>query len=118
MLPLKITVRDIPNSNALEDHIRKKAEKLEQFCQKVISCRVVVDLPQKHKHQGKLYTARIDFIIPGKELAVTHKYNEDVYIAVRDAFNALERQLEGRASRRRNNIRLRMKDNGIHYEEE
>ncbi len=95
MLPVQITIRDFDFSPALEEHIRKRAEKLTRVCNRISSCRVVIELPQKHKHQGKLYNVRIDMTLPGrKELAVTRKCDEDVYVAIRDAFDAVERQLE------------------------
>lgn len=105
MLPVQITVRDIPNSSALEDHIRKKAQKLNQYYQRINSCRIVITLPQKHKHQGKLYSVCIDLTVPGKELVVNHKLDEDIYIAIRDAFHALQRQLESYARKQRGNVK-------------
>ena len=106
MLTVQVTFKDIPNSQALETHIKEKAQKLTQFYQRINSCRVVVEVPQKHKHQGKLFSVNIDLTVPGKELAVTHKQNEDVYIAIRDAFHALERQLEKYARRRRGDVKV------------
>lgn len=94
MLPVQITFKDIPVSSALETHIRKKAEKLSQFCHRINSCRVVIDMAQKNKHQGKLFHVRIDVKVPRKEFAVTKKYDQDVYVVIRDAFAAIERQLE------------------------
>ncbi len=47
---LQITIRDVPHSEALENHIRQKAEKLETFYPHIIGCRVVVEIPHKHKH--------------------------------------------------------------------
>ncbi len=105
MQAVQITVRDLPNSPALEDHLRKKANKLTQFYQRINSCRIVISLAQKHKHQGKLYCVRIDITVPGKELVVNKKLNEDVYIAIRDAFDALERQVENYARKRRGNVK-------------
>lgn len=100
MLPIQITTRDIPISPALETHIRKKAEKLNQIYERITSCHVVIDVPQKHKHQGKLYNVRIDLIIPGKELVVTHRRDEDIYVAIRDAFDAILRQLRKHVRKR------------------
>ena len=40
--------------------------------------RVVIELAQKHKHQGKLYNVRIDVRVPGKELVATHKLNQEI----------------------------------------
>jgi ribosomal subunit interface protein len=112
MLPVQITIRDIASSKPLEIHLRQKAQKLTHFNDKIISCRIVVELLQKHKHQGKLYNARIDVAVPGKELAVTKKCNEDVYVAIRDAFSAIERKIEEYARKRHG--RVKSHDNLLH----
>jgi len=105
MQPIQIVIRDMPNSPAIESHIRKKAEKLNPYFDRINSCRVVVDIPQKHKRQGKLFSVSIDMTVPGKELIVNHKLDEDVYVAIRDAFNALLRQLETYTRRRRGDVK-------------
>lgn len=105
MQPVQIVVRDMPNSPVLEDHIRKKAEKLHQFYDRINTCRVVVEVPQKHKRHGKLFCVRIDIRVPGKELVVNRKLDEDVYVAIRDAFNALLRQLEEYSRKRRGAVK-------------
>jgi ribosomal subunit interface protein len=94
MLPVQITIRDVPSSQAVESHIRRRVERLSRFFDRISSCRVVVELPQKHKHQGKLFNVRIDLTVPGKELVATRKVDQDIYVAIRDAFDAIVRQLE------------------------
>jgi ribosomal subunit interface protein len=101
LVPVQVTTRDIPISAALEAHIRKRAEKLNRFYDRISSCRVVLELPQKHKHQGKIYNVRIDITVPGKELVVTRKYDQDIYVAIRDAFDAIVRRLEEHSRRRK-----------------
>lgn len=105
MMPIQITIRDIPISHALEEHIRKKAEKLSHIYHQISSCHVVVEVPQKHKHQGKLFSVHIDINVPGKELVVNRKQDEDVYIAIRNAFLALKRQISSYARRRRGDVK-------------
>ncbi len=92
--PLQITFRDIPHSDALDTHIREKAQKLEQFFSGLISCRVVVEQSAKHHQQGKPFNVRIDLGVPGSEIVVDRQEDEDVYVALRDAFDAAKRQLE------------------------
>ena len=43
--PLQITFRDIPHSDALEAEIRDKAGKLDQFYDRIMACRVIVESP-------------------------------------------------------------------------
>ena len=100
--PLQITFRDIEHSDAIEAHIREKAGKLETFFEPIMSCRVVVEMPHQHKNQGKAFNVRIDIGVPGSEIVVNRDKHEDVYVALRDAFDAARRQLEdyGRRLRR------------------
>jgi len=103
---LQITTRDIPHSDALEAHIREKATKLEKFYPHIMSCRIIVELPHKHHHQGRLFDVRIDMTVPGGELVINRVTNEDVYVAVRDAFNAAGRRLEDFARRQRGDTKI------------
>jgi ribosomal subunit interface protein len=109
MLPVQITIRDIPGahngSRNLEDHIRTKSESLKKYYNNMTSCRIVVEYEQKHKHRGKLYNIRIDITVPGKELVTTKKSNEDVYVAIRDAFNAINRQLDNLSHKRHGRVK-------------
>ncbi len=93
-IPLQITIRDVENSAALETHIRDKAKKLDEFFKHIMSCRVVVEVPHKHHQQGKQYQVRIDIGVPGGEIVVNRDHNEDVYVALRDAFDSAKRQVE------------------------
>ena len=105
-LMLQITTRDILHSEALENHIREKAEKLEKFYPHILHCRIVVELPHKHKHQGRIFDVHLDMTVPGAELVVNRVANEDVYVAVRDAFDAAKRQLEDYARRQRGDTKI------------
>jgi ribosomal subunit interface protein len=105
MLPVQLTVRGFDITPAIETLTRKKVEKLEQFYGRIVACRVVIDFQQKNKHQGKLFSVRVDLTVPGKELVVSRKGDEDIYIAIRDAFDALTRQLEEHASKRHGRVK-------------
>ncbi len=104
-LPIQITIRDIEHSEALETHIREKAQKLDEFFTHIMSCRVVVEMPHKHQHQGKQFNVRIDIGVPGNEIVVNRDHSEDVYIAVRDALSAAKRQLEDYARKIRGDVK-------------
>ena len=94
MLPVQITVRDMSISLALETTIRKYAEKLQRYYDRILSCHVVIKVSQKRKHQGKLFDVHIDLTIPKKAFVVTHKQDQKIYTAIHKAFDAMGRQLE------------------------
>lgn len=109
-IPLQITFRHMDPSPAVESRIRKEASKLELYHEHVMSCRVVLEAPHRHHHKGKLYHLSIDLKAPGKELAVTRKHHEqhaheDIYVAIRDAFDAMKRQLANYARRQRGDVK-------------
>ncbi|MDR4499341.1 MAG: HPF/RaiA family ribosome-associated protein [Candidatus Scalindua sp.] len=109
-LPLQITFRGMEPSDAVEANVREKAEKLERFAEHITSCRVIVEAPHKHQQKGLLYSVKVDITLPGKEIVATrhpdeHHAHEDIYVAIRDAFNAAGRQLEDYVRRRRAEVK-------------
>jgi ribosomal subunit interface protein len=104
-LPLQITIRDVDHSEMLETRIRDKAKKLDEFFDHIMSCRIVVEVPHKHHQQGKQFNVRIDISVPGSEIAVNRDHAEDVYVALRDAFDAAKRQLEDYARKLHGNVK-------------
>ena len=104
-LALQITARDMPLTDAIETAIHAKAEKLTQFFDRIVSCRVVIHAPHRHHHKGKSYHVDIDIHVPGAELFVKREPREDLYVAIRDAFDAARRQLQSYARRHRNEVK-------------
>ena len=98
--PLQITTHNLSLSDTAEERIRSKAEKLERFCDQIISCHVIVDAPHHHKQKGESYDVNITISVPGEELVVKHEPDEDLYVAIRDAFDAAERRLKEHSERR------------------
>ena len=108
--PLQITWRDVPQSDALEAAIRARAEKLEHFYDKIVSCRVTVEASNHRHHKGNLYRLHIALEVPDKQIVVTrdpaeNHAHEDMYVAVRDAFDAARRQLQDYARVRRGDVK-------------
>ncbi len=134
-IPLKITFRDMAPSPAIEANIREKAAKLDSLYDRIMSCRVIVEAPHRHHHKGKTYEVRIDLTVPGGELVINrapkrlaaaklkrseepekdfaelhepskHAAHEDVYVAIRDAFNAAGRKLQDHARRQSGKVKV------------
>jgi ribosomal subunit interface protein len=108
--PLQITYRRIDPSDAIESDIRERVAKLEQFCDNIIGCKVVIEASHHRHHQGNLFHVRIDLTVPGRELVVSrepsqHHAHEDAYVTVRDAFDEMRRQLEDYLRTRRGKVK-------------
>ncbi|MGI9533545.1 MAG: HPF/RaiA family ribosome-associated protein [Thermodesulfobacteriota bacterium] len=98
-IPLQITYHNIKKSEVLEKKIQERVKKLEKFFDHIISCRVVIDIPHKHKIKGNVYSIKIEIHVPNEEIVVTRsnefdKIHKFPNVMIKDAFNAAKRQLE------------------------
>jgi ribosomal subunit interface protein len=104
-IPLQLTVRNLSLSEAAEKDIREKVASLDSHYDKITGCKVVVDAPHRHHHKGGAYDVRIDLTVPGKELVIRREADEDLYVAIRDAFDAARLGLEKISRRQRGDVK-------------
>ena len=104
--PLQIRFLGMEPSEAVEAAARQKADKLDQFCPDIMSCRVTIEFADKHRHQGKHLAVRVNVTLPQHELSVDRVEAEDVYVALREAFDDMRRQVEDAVRRRRGQEKL------------
>jgi ribosomal subunit interface protein len=95
----QVVFHNIDQSDALTDNVQKRIEKLRRFSSEIIGGRVVLNSPHNNMHKGKVYSVAIEIHTGGKPVVVTQEQHdnhahEDLYVAIRDAFNAAERQLK------------------------
>ena len=104
-IPLEISTRWIDLSSSLEAELRKRADRLERRFNRITSCRIAVERPTgNHHHEGGPYRVRLDITVPGSEL-VADKEDEELSVAIREAFEAAERQVEEWSRRRRGEVK-------------
>jgi ribosome-associated translation inhibitor RaiA len=121
--PLQISYHGVDHSRALTQRVTEESAKLGRFFDRIIFCRVVIDRPHRHHHNGALFDIRIEIGVPHELLVIRHGPSErrildeadtplrkhlevkparnDPYVAVRDAFAAAHRRLEDYARRLR-----------------
>ena len=129
IFPIQITFRNMEPSKTVEEWIQEEAAKLDEFYNRIMACRVVVELPSRQRKGGSLYHVRIDLTVPGKELVVnrqpslhstiqeideprTAKHLEvqtphkEPRQAIDDAFKEMARQLQDYARRQRGDVKI------------
>lgn len=95
----QVVYHNIDQSAALTENVNKRIEKLQRFSNDIIGGRVVLDSPHNNHHKGKMFSVTVEIHTSGKEVIVRQGQHdkpahEDIYVAVRDAFNVAERQLK------------------------
>lgn len=134
LLPVQVTFRNIEEHAGLEDYVQKEAAKLERFCSRISSCRVVVERPQRAA-SSKLYHVRIDLGVPNDELVVKHVpslhgtlqdlqtkksrreaksvlVHKSPKLAVHEAFQEMGRQLQDYARRQEGAVKTKQRAQG------
>ncbi len=108
--PLEIAWHNVDNSEPLEARIRERVEKMHRYFSHINSVHVAVDMPHRSQGGAKAYHVRIEVRVPGDELVVSHDpgatgAHYDPYITVRDAFDAMDRQLEAFSQKIRGDVK-------------
>lgn len=97
--PIQVTFKNLDHSQAVETKVIEHVQKLEKYCDRIISCQVVIDCPHNNHNKGKHYLVHIDINVPGKELIIgrdpaKHSDFEDLDLAISQAFQAATRQVK------------------------
>ena len=109
--PLDIVFHNMDPSEAVEARIREKVARLARQFPRLTHARVVVEAPHRHQQRGKIFQVKIDLGVPGRANVMVNKASddhahEDVYVALRDAFLAAERQLQDEIDRMSGNVKV------------
>jgi ribosomal subunit interface protein len=96
--PLRLTLRHLDASPALEGRVREFVAKLEKFSHRIIGCQVVVEAPPGHSGKGGIFVVKVELTVPGGTINVNSEHalnpkHADVYVALHDAFDSAKRQL-------------------------
>jgi len=95
----QISFDDLPVDEAVRSAALEHIAALEAMYDRITGCHVVIAQPHRHHREGRLYSVRVDLVVPGGEIVVNHNHpldhaHEDVFVALRDSFDAARRRLE------------------------
>jgi ribosome-associated translation inhibitor RaiA/cold shock CspA family protein len=103
--PLKITARDYILSEAFDREIREKANALDSYFNRITGCDVTVEGPVEHHRKGGPFEVHIRLTVPGQELLANRQTEEGLAAAIREAFDAIRRQLEDYVREHRGDVK-------------
>lgn len=102
----QVSFDDLPVDERIRDAALDHIAQLERLSDRITGCHVVIAQPHRHHREGRLYSVRVDLVVPGGEIVVNRDHHldhahEDVYVALRDSFLAARRRLEDHVRRLR-----------------
>lgn len=104
-MPVDIRFVGLEPSGALEAAVRDRVRRIDGQYPDTMAWRITVEQEHKHQHQGRPFSVRIDLTLRGDELVVDRVEREDPYVALRDAFDAMRRQLQEAMRIRRGEVK-------------
>lgn len=96
---LEIAFHNMDPSPAIEARVRQRVDKLERYYGRLTSFRAVIDAPHRHQRKGKHYEVRLEAHVPTAVFTIDREPGDDyahadVHLAIRDAFDAMERKIK------------------------
>src|SRR3970282_520715 len=98
--PLEIKFHNLKSTEWIDADIRRRVAKLATYCRDIISCRVIVEIPHRHRLHGNRFQVRVDLGVPGEDIVVSHA----------PRLRATERRLEAPAATKRTEVDATRKD--------
>ena len=98
---VEIHFHGIEKSEAVEERVREKVSKLEKHFGRMTRCRVVLEAPHRNPQKPKVFQVKIELGMPHRRpVIVRHERegshaHEELPLAIRDAFNAAQRKVDG-----------------------
>ena len=128
IIPVQVSFRNMPHSDSIEAMVRDEAADLDKYYSHVMACRVMIEVPHRHRQEGEHHHVRIDLTVPGAEIVVKrepslHSRQQDVQeeeltkdrdiershrhlqVAIREAFDTVRRRLQDYARRQRLDVK-------------
>jgi putative sigma-54 modulation protein len=99
--PIEISFHGIDKSEAVEARIHEKFGRLHNHFDRMTHARVVITSPNRTGARAKMFTVKVDIGMPGQQPIVVNSEGDytDVFLALRDAFNAAQRKLDATAGK-------------------
>lgn len=109
-VPLDVILKNVEHKKEIEDVIYEKIAKLEQSCDHLTSCRVLVEQNPTHQHAKHTYHVRIDVKLPPHHEIVVRRdssrnAHDNLAAVVREAFMATRRQVESIVDRQKKKVK-------------
>jgi hypothetical protein len=108
---IQITFLGMPRSTSVESQVQRWVARLEKVFGRVQRCATFIELPHHHGRKGQTFRVRVELVVPGDNIIVSHDAgidhtHENVYVALADAFRAARRQLQDHARIVRGDVKL------------
>lgn len=108
--PLEIAWHNTEPSEGLEARIRDRVGKMHRYFSHITSVHVVVEVPHRSQANKLGFRVRVEARVPGTELVASKSPDDsgdyfDPYLAVRDTFDAMDRQLENFSQKLRGEVK-------------
>lgn len=93
-------------TQSIKDYVEEKIGGLEKFFDQILEARVEVGITTKHHQKGKIFRAEVNLEVPKKYIIRAEAERDDLYMAINEVKDELQRQIKKYKERMRSNFRF------------
>lgn len=106
----EIAFRHVELTTDAEQQIIDEIDRLDALDDRLIACRIMVEMPDRRHRTGNLYHVRIGLTRPGAEIVVDrnppqHEAHEELSQAIGEAFDAVRKRLLEEKAKQRGDVK-------------
>ncbi len=127
--PIQVSFRNVEASPGVEEWVAEHAKKLSTFHQRIVRCRVAIEMDHRHLRRGNRYLVKVLVSVPGGQVVARNLAapvdpeklqvagrkvkqieigagQKELYVAILDAFRAAGRRLQDLLREQRGEVKL------------
>jgi len=93
-------------TEAIKDYVNEKINGLDKFFDQILEARVDVGLTTKHHQKGNIFRAEVNLEVPQKHIIRAEAEREDLYMAINEVKDELQRQIKKYKEKMRGNFKF------------
>ncbi len=105
-MQIDIKSKNMKLTEAIKNYVNEKIGGLEKFYDNILVARVEVGLTTNHHQKGDIFRAEANLEVPQKHILRAESEKEDLYMAINEVKDDLQRQIKKFKEKKRGNFRF------------
>jgi putative sigma-54 modulation protein len=93
-------------TEAIKDYVNEKIGGLEKFFDNIVEAKVEVGKTSNHHQKGDIFRAEANLDVPEKHVLRAEATREDLYMAINEVKDELQRQIKKYKEKMRGNVKF------------
>lgn len=101
---VEVVPHDVVITPEVQEYLQQRVGRLPEFYDRILSSRVVLRGETRHHQTGGPFSVHLYIDVPQRVVTVTRQQRDNLHVAIREAFDAAQRQLQDLARKQRGDV--------------